>query len=379
MKQTLKPTAALNEAESKAKHYRKRMRSFIILFAAFLLAYLFCFLDRDIVSIWKYAFHKGFLGGNAKYAVPFVLNFAIVVLLLVQIIRSLILGRKWEIREERLKKSYLVVSSIYMEGTTYSSAEEYPELFCVLLRDVLSVESKEGELNLEIKTATKTYRCLQLSNAEFAKNVYYEYKSRGKNLGGRGIGTDSVPQKVPAMLKQLPEETKAADVVDKGNVALEYGNWTKATEWFQCALCIDPQCAEAYFGLFLAAIKAKTAEKAEVIFTNEVSDLYLSSGYWMQAKRFASEALLKRMNQWEQTRTTNLFEKYETYYQGVAEIVSQIEHFSTKRIENIIDNLSQMQGYRDADVILESFIAESFRRKREHYEELKKEITKDSA
>ena len=56
-------------------------------------------------------------------------------------------------------------------------------------------------------------------------------------------------------------DAKTASAVKRGRLALEEGNWSRATEYFEQALTLDAECAEAYFGMALAEAECPSAEE----------------------------------------------------------------------------------------------------------------------
>ena len=56
-------------------------------------------------------------------------------------------------------------------------------------------------------------------------------------------------------------DAKTAAAVKRGNLALEDGEYDKATEFFNQALTLNAECAEAYFGMALAEAQCRSAEE----------------------------------------------------------------------------------------------------------------------
>ena len=53
---------------------------------------------------------------------------------------------------------------------------------------------------------------------------------------------------------------KTDAAIKRGKLALEDGEWEKAKQYFDQALMLDAECAEAYFGIALAELRAKDSE-----------------------------------------------------------------------------------------------------------------------
>ena len=49
-------------------------------------------------------------------------------------------------------------------------------------------------------------------------------------------------------------------LLKRGQLALEYGEWDDAEQYFDEALNYDPECAEAYLGKLMADLRVKTRE-----------------------------------------------------------------------------------------------------------------------
>ena len=56
-------------------------------------------------------------------------------------------------------------------------------------------------------------------------------------------------------------DAKTAAAVKRGNLALEESDWPRAKDYFEQALTLDAECAEAYFGMALAEAQCRNAEE----------------------------------------------------------------------------------------------------------------------
>ena len=66
---------------------------------------------------------------------------------------------------------------------------------------------------------------------------------------------------VETVVVQQTGGTNITALLDRGNMALEDGEWTKANEYFDQALNIDARCGDAHLGQFLASNRLATIEQ----------------------------------------------------------------------------------------------------------------------
>ena len=69
---------------------------------------------------------------------------------------------------------------------------------------------------------------------------------------------ERVTEKVIVQQSEGSMKTDAA--IKRGKLALEDGEWEKAKQYFDQALTLDAECAEAYFGIALAELRARDSE-----------------------------------------------------------------------------------------------------------------------
>lgn len=75
------------------------------------------------------------------------------------------------------------------------------------------------------------------------------------------VGAVSAPQTAEPQVKvtqNADDGSKVANFLKRGNMALEDEEWKKADGFFENALNLDPECAQAYLGKFLAKNKITT-------------------------------------------------------------------------------------------------------------------------
>ena len=95
-----------------------------------------------------------------------------------------------------------------------------------------------------------------------------------------------------ATVTQVVGSPDIAVLLKRGRMAIEDGDFEKATGFFDGALNLNPECAEAYLGLAMAEEKLKTAKKL-------IEKEKTGNKYYQRAKQFASEALLENLNELE--------------------------------------------------------------------------------
>ena len=106
------------------------------------------------------------------------------------------------------------------------------------------------------------------------------------------LGKGEVP--APAAASQAVAGGPTADsLLKRGQMFLEEGSWDSAGEYFNKVLDLNPECAEAYLGLFCIEHKYKTVEKIAADI-GSLSD----SCYKDKALRFAAPELRGRLESW---------------------------------------------------------------------------------
>jgi len=78
--------------------------------------------------------------------------------------------------------------------------------------------------------------------------------------------------------------------LERGQMALEDGDWNKAKEYFDKALDMDAKNAEAYLGLALAASEKHSEAEIATLDLKKPLDAIISNGNFQKYLRFASEA-----------------------------------------------------------------------------------------
>ncbi len=81
-----------------------------------------------------------------------------------------------------------------------------------------------------------------------------------KLIGKKKTEPSSAPVQQP-MYVSNEADAKTAAAVKRGRLALEESNWQRATDYFEQALTLDAECAEAYFGMAMAEMQCRNAEE----------------------------------------------------------------------------------------------------------------------
>ena len=122
-------------------------------------------------------------------------------------------------------------------------------------------------------------------------------------LMGRDTSVKKTDNPTQTIVQQISGGPNATSLIDRGYMSLEDGENEEAIDYFNRALDIDSKSAEAYLGLFMAAIKVKNRADAKDAF---ISGDYISNRNWSRAKQFASDTLSEELLSWENDRNTRL-------------------------------------------------------------------------
>lgn len=82
--------------------------------------------------------------------------------------------------------------------------------------------------------------------------------------------THEVVKETVVVQQQSEGSMKTDAAIKRGKLALEDGEWEKAKQYFDQALSLDAECAEAYFGIALAELRAKDPESYIRAVTSQV-------------------------------------------------------------------------------------------------------------
>ena len=118
-------------------------------------------------------------------------------------------------------------------------------------------------------------------------------------------------------------------LLKRGRMAIEDGAFEKATGFFDEALNLNPECAEAYLGLAMAEEELITAKE---LIEEERTD----NKNYQRAKQFAGEALLNSLNKLESD--------YEAYISEQEELMRKEEELKRKQEEEVNRIKAQKQA-----------------------------------
>lgn len=82
--------------------------------------------------------------------------------------------------------------------------------------------------------------------------------------------THEVVKETVVVQQQSEGSMKTDAAIKRGKLALEDGEWEKAKQYFDQALSLDAECAEAYFGIALAELRTKDPESYIRVATSQV-------------------------------------------------------------------------------------------------------------
>ncbi|MDO4960668.1 MAG: DUF6273 domain-containing protein [Eubacteriales bacterium] len=120
-----------------------------------------------------------------------------------------------------------------------------------------------------------------------------------KLLGG-GKEKQAVQQTI---IQQVSGGPQAEALIKRGYMSLEDCAFDEAKTFFNDALNSNAESADAYLGLFMADIKAKSKSEAKTRF---VQGDYTGNRYWQRTLQFASGALAEELASWTQGRDVRL-------------------------------------------------------------------------
>ena len=147
----------------------------------------------------------------------------------------------------------------------------------------------------------KEFRSLQAQDLGKVGAVQDLIRGIDKLLGKTEKAADSKSQTV---IQQVVSGGPNEDaLLKRGYDSLEDGAFDEATTFFDDALNINAQSAEAYLGLFMAEIKAADQSAAQ---SKYVSGNYTENRYWKRAKQYATGELADTLSKWDSLREARL-------------------------------------------------------------------------
>ena len=176
------------------------------------------------------------------------------------------------------------------------------------------------------------------------------------------IGTEEPKQTVKETVAQtVVSGTSAASQIKRGNMALEDHEWDKADSFFEEALNLDPECAEAYIGKLLAKEKKPGFASWLASQKNMYSSAKITTTDAVHDKEHHVEEMLlaySAPNYLEATEITKLYE-FSTDYDTespcrIAQKRDQMKELS----ENVLLNRAKQYAKGETKTQLEEGLAE---------------------
>lgn len=132
-------------------------------------------------------------------------------------------------------------------------------------------------------------------------------------------------------------------LLQRGNMALEDGEWSKADEFFDRVLDMNAQCAEAYLGKLMTELNCKDYEELK-----NCKELYDHKSNCQKALRFGDENLKAELSDCISCiRDQNESERKENIYSEAVMAMEKAQ--SQKDYENIIEQFQLIHGLKDSD------------------------------
>ena len=169
-------------------------------------------------------------------------------------------------------------------------------------------------------------------------------------------------------IKKLVPNRTSENALDKiaflkrMNLFLEDGEWTRADEYAERVLDLDPECAEAYLGKLLAELHVSQKENLR----DEKFPFDRSNNY-QKIMRFGEEELKKELAECvDYICRRNELNRQESIYKDAK---NQMAEDSQSDYESAARLLKKISGWRDADQLYDECIQEIAiikRRRRRH-------------
>ncbi|MBP0954317.1 MAG: TIR domain-containing protein [Oscillospiraceae bacterium] len=150
-------------------------------------------------------------------------------------------------------------------------------------------------------------------------------------------------------VQTIVRSTNADNLIKRGNMAIADGEFDSAKEYFDKVLDEDAECAQAYWGMFLAGQKCNETDIAVKMHDN--TDLFADKNL-VKAVQFADDSFLSYMKQFFDGAVgiaeKSFDEEKEKAYQQAVEYVNN--GFTDT---SVIDLIKQLEGYKDSAALLE--------------------------
>lgn len=132
------------------------------------------------------------------------------------------------------------------------------------------------------------------------------------------IGTVKIEGKV-----QIDDDSKRDNLLKRGFMFLEEGNWNSADEYFDRVLDLDVECGEAYLGKLMAELRVKTREALK-----ELPESFDDRGNYQKVMRFGNESLrvelasIRNKNEKARQETIEKFRQHSERYRRAKGMIS---------------------------------------------------------
>jgi len=182
-----------------------------------------------------------------------------------------------------------------------------------------------------------------LQSQDCGKLGFMQDLTRGiDKLFGRAAETQPAPQQV---VVQNASGVNLTAQIKRGMMALEDGEWEAADNFFDKALDLDAECAEAYLGKLMAEQRAR--RQADLV---ECEQPFDCSNNYIKAVRFGGEKLVSALKGY----ITHIKERNETnrltgiYHKAVSAMNAACSESAYKAAEKAFKTIP---GFRDADAL----------------------------
>ncbi len=150
-------------------------------------------------------------------------------------------------------------------------------------------------------------------------------------------------------VQTIVRSTNADNLIKRGNMAIADGEFDSAKEYFDKVLDEDAECAQAYWGMFLAQQKCTAESIAKVLHDN--TELF-SDKDLIKAVQFADDAFLSRLKE-VFDRSVSFAEKaYDECTESIYQICLNVVK-TGQYSDRLLMMLKKLDGYKDSGVLIE--------------------------
>ena len=176
------------------------------------------------------------------------------------------------------------------------------------------------------------------------------------------IGTEEPKQTVKETVAQtVVSGTSAGSQIKRGNMALEDHEWDKADSFFEEALNLDPECAEAYIGKLLAKEKKPGFASWLASQKNKYSSANTNTLYAVRNEQHHAEEKARKysiLGYLEMAEISKLYE-FDTHYESELNCRNEQRTNQRKELsENVLLNRAKQYAKGETKTQLEEGLAE---------------------